>query len=114
MPPHPPLGREAYRIRLHDLLAASKFDAREPDWFYQYRVCERESTQKLRARLVNAKVVTTLSCHVVSRLGSGARAATRGVRSAIRHRTDPEVRLVSVTPGRRKSLAHTPLVGIGL
>lgn len=49
---------EAYRVKVFDLIAASKLSEKAPDWFYQFRVAERDSSKKLRARLTNARGVT--------------------------------------------------------
>jgi len=46
---------EVYRVRLSDLLAASSFDMKPPDWFLQFRLLEKETTKSMRTRLTSAR-----------------------------------------------------------
>merc|ERR1719343_514344 len=46
---------EAYRVKVVDLIAASKLLDKAPDWFYQLRNLEKETARLLRSRLVNAR-----------------------------------------------------------
>jgi len=56
---------EAYRVRLFDLLAASKYGDKVPDWFYQFRLLENDTTKHLRSKLVNTRgLVNNKSTHL--------------------------------------------------
>lgn len=46
---------EAYRVRTVDLLAASQSEPKAPAWFYEFRLLEREASDRLRSRLGNAR-----------------------------------------------------------
>lgn len=49
---------EAYRVKVVDLIAASKLLEKAPDWFYQLRTLEKDTARLLRSRLVNARGLT--------------------------------------------------------
>jgi len=46
---------DAYRMRLSDILASAKSTSQPPDWFYQFRILEKETCDRIRSRLSSAR-----------------------------------------------------------